>query len=485
MRTPEQKRQLTKQRRQAMKSAGVRLPRRKVVPRQLHPIAIERAYYRDIIDLLEFTLDDVREKLIPRLPSIIAQYQSETRVDTYGETISTIFNDLRLGVARTMTDPTARTLGDRYAVRTNAFNEQQVDKQFKTVLGISVLREEPWLIPQMNSFVEKNAQLIKSIPEEYLTQLEPMVRTTVEQGVTATALERQILLDMEIKDFEPTVRGARRINPKARARLIARDQVSKFNGQLNKLRQTEMGVEKYTWATSRDARVRPSHAALEGKTFSWNKPPAIGHPGEDYQCRCSAIPVMDKFFGVGEVVPVAPVIKPLPIPRVPRVKKPVPIPKVVKPKPRVPTVIPELNEKLTSMKKELMALERGQLEYKAGFVIESKAHYPEWYQKRFATGKYQPPARKVIRYQEISEKGEVIRTHSLSFIGEDVIPVAKKMKVGEEIPFINKRRLRKVELMEAPEGRPAISKERLIKAIEKKKGPLYEAVVKAAQEEIK
>lgn len=302
-RTSEQKRQLTKQRRQAVKSAGVRLPRRRVIPKQLHPSAIERAYYRDIIDLIEFTLDDVREKLIPRLSSIADQYQSETHFDTYGDTISTIFNDLRVGVARTMTDPTARTVGDRYAVRTNAFNAQQVDKQFKTVLGISVLREEPWLIPQVNSFVERNAQLIKSIPEEYLTQLEPMVRTAVERGVSTRALEQQILKDMQIAPFEPTVRGARRINPKARARLIARDQISKFNGSLTRLRQTEIGVEEYIWATSRDARVRPSHAALDGKKFSWNKPPAVGHPGEDFQCRCSAIPIMDKFFGEGEITP--------------------------------------------------------------------------------------------------------------------------------------------------------------------------------------
>lgn len=303
MRTPEQKRALTVQRRQAVQSAGVRLPRRRVIPRQLHPSAIERAYYRDMIDLLEPTLNDVREKLIPRLSSIIEQYQSETRFDTYGETISAIFNDLKLGVARTMTDPTARTVGDRYAVRTNAFNAQQVDRQFKTVLGISVLREEPWLIPKMNAFVETNTQLIKSIPEEYLTQLEPMVRTAVERGVSTRALEQQILKDMMIDPFEPTVRGARRINPKARARLIARDQISKYNGSLTRLRQTEIGVEEYIWSTARDARVRPEHARLNTEKFRWDKPPAVGHPGEDYQCRCSAIPVMDKFFGVGEIIP--------------------------------------------------------------------------------------------------------------------------------------------------------------------------------------
>lgn len=305
MATAEQKQAMIRQRREAVKASGVSLPHRKKIPIPLQPIAIERAYYRDILDLINPTLDDVRKLLVPRIPSIIQQFQEETRIDAYGDTISTIFDDLRLGVARTMTDPAARTLGDRYAVRTNAFNAEQVDRQFKTVLGISVLMEEPWLRPVMKSFAEKNAKLIKSIPEQYLSDLETMVRTAVEQGVSTRNLEKQILRDMEIKPFEPTVKGARRINPKARAQLIARDQIGKFNGQLTKQRQTGIGVEEYDWATSRDARVRPSHAALDGKRFSWKKPPDVGHPGEDYQCRCSAIPVMDKFFGEGEIIPKA------------------------------------------------------------------------------------------------------------------------------------------------------------------------------------
>lgn len=44
----------------------------------------------------------------------------------------------------------------------------------------------------------------------------------------------------------------------------------------------------YIWRTRGDANVRPSHAANNGKVFSWDSPPATGHPGEDYGCRCIA-----------------------------------------------------------------------------------------------------------------------------------------------------------------------------------------------------
>lgn len=47
----------------------------------------------------------------------------------------------------------------------------------------------------------------------------------------------------------------------------------------------------YRWHTSGDDRVRPSHAANEGKIFAWANPPATGHPSEEANCRCWAEPV--------------------------------------------------------------------------------------------------------------------------------------------------------------------------------------------------
>jgi SPP1 gp7 family putative phage head morphogenesis protein len=78
----------------------------------------------------------------------------------------------------------------------------------------------------------------------------------------------------------------------SRAELIARDQVLKVNGQITQIRQENAGITEYVWSTSRDERVRESHAALEGETFSWSSPPEPGHPGQDYQCRCVALPVI-------------------------------------------------------------------------------------------------------------------------------------------------------------------------------------------------
>ncbi|MGM0583820.1 MAG: minor capsid protein [Pseudomonadota bacterium] len=54
----------------------------------------------------------------------------------------------------------------------------------------------------------------------------------------------------------------------------------------------ERPTTHYIWRTRGDDKVRPSHAANNGRVFAWNDPPETGHPGEDYGCRCTAEPYM-------------------------------------------------------------------------------------------------------------------------------------------------------------------------------------------------
>ena len=53
----------------------------------------------------------------------------------------------------------------------------------------------------------------------------------------------------------------------------------------------------YVWRTQEDSKVRPSHAANDGKIFAWDNPPPTGNPGEALGCRCWAEP----YLGVDSV----------------------------------------------------------------------------------------------------------------------------------------------------------------------------------------
>jgi SPP1 gp7 family putative phage head morphogenesis protein len=85
---------------------------------------------------------------------------------------------------------------------------------------------------------------------------------------------------------------------RSRAELTARDQTLKLYGRIQEQRQTAAGFTHYVWTTSLDERVREDHAALDGKVFAWDDPPIVdtrtgrrAHPGFDFACRCSAVPV--------------------------------------------------------------------------------------------------------------------------------------------------------------------------------------------------
>lgn len=86
----------------------------------------------------------------------------------------------------------------------------------------------------------------------------------------------------------------------AKARFLARQETSLFFSKLSMERAGAAGVRRYRWSTSHDQRVRPDHKDLQGTIHAIDDPPIVdkrtgrrAHPGEDYNCRCSAIWVLD------------------------------------------------------------------------------------------------------------------------------------------------------------------------------------------------
>jgi hypothetical protein len=52
-------------------------------------------------------------------------------------------------------------------------------------------------------------------------------------------------------------------------------------------------LETYIWRSADDKCVRAAHAANDDQIFAWSAPPAGGHPGQDWNCRCTAEPLLD------------------------------------------------------------------------------------------------------------------------------------------------------------------------------------------------
>lgn len=146
----------------------------------------------------------------------------------------------------------------------------------KRALGIdlaAVVRDED-LTDYVETAVARNVSLITSFSEDIVKRIEQTVYDNSIAGNTVATLKAKLKEQFGIAD--------------RRAQLIARDQIGKFTGDLNRRRQQQAGLEEYEYMTSQDERVRPLHQSYDGKTYRWDSPPADGHPGTAVRCRCVA-----------------------------------------------------------------------------------------------------------------------------------------------------------------------------------------------------
>lgn len=239
----------------------------------------EKAYARAIKkDILDPMLEKTKARL-ESAPKIKAAY---TRA--VSEELAFMTSEESFGVA------TVSTALDNI----RRVHKAKMVKSFQAAMGVDInpFMSDLNIKPLMNQALMNNVELIKSIPEKLNLQIvgsfEKIYR---EKGFDQHAM---------IKSLEGRFKVA-----KNRAKFIARDQTGKIIGELNQARQTDLGLPSYKWQTAEDERVvgapggkyeptegHMDHFSRNGKPFFWSVPPPDGHPGQAYNCRCVAIPII-------------------------------------------------------------------------------------------------------------------------------------------------------------------------------------------------
>lgn len=84
-----------------------------------------------------------------------------------------------------------------------------------------------------------------------------------------------------------------------KAKFLARQETALLMSKYQETRYGDMGITHYRWSDSHDRRVRHDHHVLNGKVFAFANPPisnrksgARNNPGQDFNCRCIAIPIV-------------------------------------------------------------------------------------------------------------------------------------------------------------------------------------------------
>lgn len=287
---------------------------KKKQPTKLPPIkaanTIELEYYRGLKAFANMMKKYVRENLLPDLKTLQPQYTQ----DSYADDLDTIFSRMRLFFMSSI----PRHLAKEMVTGIDFQNRKRLSSILNAQFGVDVegVIANEKLQPFIEAQMAKNATLIKSIPEEFIKNIETIVYNGVTSGRSYEDIAREI---SGVKDIS-SVFG----KLDNRVKLIARNETSTINAQINQKRFEALGSELYIWHTAQDERVRgarggnypdarPRHSVMEGKVCQWNdatvyadsikdakagkwkKRSSIGapeqHPGEPIACRCFAEPI--------------------------------------------------------------------------------------------------------------------------------------------------------------------------------------------------
>lgn len=272
-----------------LRLAGRRPARRSRRPAPVNvPQTVQADYYSAILKTLEESRRLVERDVLDAMRRLVAERQDAMHHDA-PEDFSRTIEGVRLELAGILDNATLEEVARGASAATLETNRRLTARQLKSVLGVDVLAGDPPLEALLQIFNTENVSLIKTIHSKYFEEIEALTFRNWRRGLRPSEIEDEIRDRFDVS--------------KARARVIARDQTNKLNGQLTEARHNDLGIRQYRWRNSQDERVRgrpdgqypkarPSHWAREGKIYRWDKPPEGGHPGEAVQCRCWAEPVI-------------------------------------------------------------------------------------------------------------------------------------------------------------------------------------------------
>jgi len=273
---------------------------KELLQQQLNAIAQRRRVRADAIDISKSTgiaynaalqrmvkmiKADIDAELLPVIKSTASEY---TRDASYFDRISAVIDRIRLKWSSDVFKALADQVATQFIRNANTVNRERFNRSMKSV-GMDVYGDSPELATYLDVAVSDNVLLIKSIPSQYLDQVQSIVAANMRAGNRPSAIVSAL-----VNQFGITQR---------RAAFIARDQTAKANADLAERRQRNVGFDYFQWLDSDDERVRQRHKELAEKVteyglgiYRWDDPPLSDNgepitPGRDFGCRCTARPV--------------------------------------------------------------------------------------------------------------------------------------------------------------------------------------------------
>lgn len=161
-------------------------------------------------------------------------------------------------------------------------------KNISKDLSIKFDNSDVFMSNIIKASTEEAANLIKTIPQDYLNDVQGQVMRSISSG-------------NGLADLVPYMNSIYKNNAR-HARLVALDQTRKTYNSINLGQMRKIGVSKFEWIHSGGGKhPRAEHIKLNGKVFDIDKPPFIGvmygkdiygFPAQLPNCRCTMRPLV-------------------------------------------------------------------------------------------------------------------------------------------------------------------------------------------------
>lgn len=246
----------------------------------IHPNEGIRVWYREQIDEL---LRESYQELLTALAPVMAQIPAVRMATDAPLSVRNIERILKSWGNRWVYrfDNTAAKIATKFTGRAFRMTEEQMRSALKQAGFTVAFKPTSGSIAAYKGVIAENINLIKSIPQRYLTDVQSAVWSSVNRGADMATLSKELT-----RNYGSTV---------TRAALIARDQNAKAKATIENTRRQELGITQAIWQHSSAGREpRPTHVAMDGKVFDLRKGMWDSDekqwilPGQLINCRCTS-----------------------------------------------------------------------------------------------------------------------------------------------------------------------------------------------------
>lgn len=238
---------------------------------------------RLLTELVSRINNRIKQDLIPKL-KLYESYYSNKVMDSsvlldldYVDDIKSVINTITLDYSGITFNQIVESIVKQMAGNTQKDIAAALTKEINRLVGIDISPLIQSHAEDIKQALDYCKDYIVSIPKKYLADVQSKVLLNIQKGMRSSSIVKELANQYDIT-----------LN---RAKVIARDQTSKFNLALTTAQAKDIGSDEFKFSTSHDERVRRTHRDADGKLCRVGD--AIYNLRYDVMCRCVLITVVN------------------------------------------------------------------------------------------------------------------------------------------------------------------------------------------------